>query len=137
MPKGIAPIIVAILLVLIVVVLSFMFLTWSMGVNEMYRNTTEKITESEIQRSQTSFFIVNAASNQVGIKNNGKLPINLTDFSFYLNETRRSVTPPPGTYIQPSETAIFTINGAIVPADYVVRVTGPYNLADEVFAPMG
>ncbi|MCK4634684.1 MAG: hypothetical protein KAT37_02305 [Candidatus Aenigmarchaeota archaeon] len=133
--KGIAPIIFAILMVLIVVALSISFFQWSKGVSETFENTTKWKTESEIEKTQTSFTIVNVDGNQVGIKNNGRVSIDINHFSFYLNETKHdSILDEPlgGTSMDPADIFIFNITG-FVDGDYKIRVTGPYGIVDEVF----
>ncbi len=133
--KGITPIISAILMILIIVSLSMAFFQWNKYVNEIFENTTKDRTESEMEMDRTSFMIVNVAGNQVGIKNNGRVYIGINHFSFYLNETKYDsiLDEPLGeTSMDPADIFIFNITG-FVDGDYVIKVTGPYGIADEVF----
>ena len=136
--KGITPIIFAMLMVLLIVAMSVSFFQWSKGVSETFENTTKWKTESEIEKTQTSFTIVNVAGDDIGIKNNGRVYIDINHLSFFLNETMATVAVfdplPAPTTIEPSGIVIFDITSVgFSDGDYKIRVTGPYGIADEVF----
>ncbi len=139
MTKGITPIITSMILILVVILISSGVLYWNLEMGESFRNISETHAETKAEESKTSFMIVNAAGNQVGLKNNGGVHINPGDFSFFLNDTRHGSVvhqpfPPPDT-IQPSEIFIFNVTGAY-DGNYTVKATGPFGKSDEVFAYM-
>ena len=106
--------------------------------SETFEEATKEETESKIEKAQTSFTIVNVAGNQVGIKNKGKVMIEVDDLSFYLNGTKHdsSLHEPAGeTFMNPADVFIFNITG-FADGNYTVRVTGPYGKMDEVFDEM-
>lgn len=136
--KGIAPLVITVIMVIIVIALSASFLYWGMGVSETLERVTREETESEIEKSRTSFAIVNVAGNQVGVKNKGKVMIEVDDLSFYLNGTKYDslLHEPAGeTFMNPADVFIFNITG-FADGNYTVRVTGPYGVADEIFDEM-
>lgn len=138
MSKGVTPVIMAIMMILLVLILSISFFVWSTSINKEFEYTVKNISESQSQKSRTNFFIINAAGNQVGVKNNGDVSIELDEFYFFMNGTKYDSVihqSPSPTTLGPSQIAIFNITGTYND-DYVVKVTGPYGVADQVFTAM-
>ena len=76
------------------------------------------------------------SSNQIKIKNNGEESIDLNTFIFYLNGTKCDVilySSPDPNQLRSGEIAVFNILGSHN-GNYTIRVTGPYGVAEEVFA---
>ncbi|UCG95260.1 MAG: hypothetical protein JSV92_04420 [archaeon] len=142
MKKGLAPIIIEIILILIVVALGTSYFYWNQGFSETFEESTRERTESEMRRSGSDITIVNVARKEIGVKNTGKFSIDIDLLSFYLNGTQVAtiVTDPipvPAT-LNPAQIAIFEVT--TVPPDleanYTVRVASPDGAYDEVFAEM-
>ncbi|UCG95259.1 MAG: hypothetical protein JSV92_04415 [archaeon] len=135
-PKGISNLIFAVIMIIIVIFLATGFLYWTLGVGETFENSTEGSTKSSLKKTQTSFFITNIDGDEITLKNNGQVSIDVDDFSFYLNgsqATSNAVGPLPiPSSIDPSEVVTFELSG-FSDDNYLVRVTGPFGLADEVF----
>lgn len=140
MSKGVESIVIAVILVLITVISTTAFYIWNQKIGERLEETARNASETQSQESRSSFFIVNAAGNQVGVKNNGQVSINMDEFSFYMNSTMHDSEihqSPSSTSLGPSQIAIFNITDPYpYGGNYTVRVTGPYGKSDEIFAEM-
>jgi len=131
--KGISTLIVAILLVLIATSLATLFFAWGNEVNEIFKSTTENITQEKISQSQASFFVATVAENKIAIKNNGEVPLDVGDFYVYLNDTLATATPenPSQTKVNPGEMLCLVVSAP--DGNYTIRVSGPYGKMDELF----
>lgn len=138
MSKGIENIIIVVILVLVTISSSVIFVAWTQNIGQGFKETAETHSESQSQKSRTSFTIVNAAGNQVGLKNTGEVGIEIDNFEFYFNDSwcSSSLYEPAGiTTLQPSRIAIFTVTG-FSNGYNTVRVTGPYGISDQIFVNM-
>lgn len=140
MRKGIVPIIMEILIVLIVLVLATSYFYWSQGMTETFESTYSNKTNNDIKRTGSGMAVINVVGKEIGIKNTGRFELRMDFFSFYLNGSRVDtdvVQPPPDPdSLGPSQIAIFNVTTPSSDGNYTVRVTGEYGTADEVFAEM-
>ena len=132
MSKGIAPLIGTLLIILVIVSITITVFYWSQNVSETFKEVSEKQTESKIKKTNTAFSIVNIAGTEIGIKNNGKVSIDVNDINFYVNRIKRnpvSISPPVST-IDPGDTVIFDLDVDLTSKE--VKVAGPYGISETV-----
>ena len=133
MTKGITPLLVAILMVILVVFMGTAFLYWGQGMGEDFRNVTEDVTRSQVESSKTNFAIISVSGTEVGVKNKGETNLHVDDFNFYLNDTEYnyiSTNPPGVTELNTGDIVIFDLGVGL--SSYIVKVSGPYGRTDIV-----
>jgi len=141
--KGITPIIMEILIVLVVLVLATSYFYWSQSMTETFESTYVNKSDMDIKRAGAGMTIINVAGKEIGIKNTGRFELSMDLFSFYLNGSRVDTdliqSPPDPSSLGPSQIAIFNVTTpppGPLNNNYTVRVTGEYGTVDEVFAEM-
>ena len=82
--------------------------------------------------SHINFEIVHASGTEIGIRNTGKISINVNELSFYSNDTLIDVfsitTPPSGTnFIEPGQVVVFNMTQSVENSE--IKVTGPFGVS--------
>jgi len=134
--KGLSSIIVSILLILITVSLALMFYAWGMEISLDFEETSDTITQQRVSESKTSFFITAVSANEIGIKNNGEIPIDMDAFQVYINDTLVNVSSDSDT-LGPGNATILTVTSSFTNGNYTIEVSGPYGKYDQVFDELG
>ncbi|RLJ02882.1 MAG: hypothetical protein DRP11_02395 [Candidatus Aenigmatarchaeota archaeon] len=136
MKKGIAQIIVVLILTMISASLAISFLFFSQNVTEDVKNATKEEIEHGMTISDASFYIdnFNKATGNFEIKNTGRVPLKVSLFKFYMNSTL--ISPSIGGCsgeIQPGDKCFVSLGALYDPSkDYIIKVTGEYDTVDEV-----
>ena len=116
--KGVANLIAAVILVVIVSTFGAVFFIYSMESTEEVTSGVENRTESVITGRGAIFTITDVTYDRtnynnppnVTILNNGKVDISLLELSIYLNNTRHTLEPwGSDTILRPGETAVLKI----------------------------
>ena len=132
MKKGMSSLVVAILLILITVSLAMMFYTWGLKISKGFESTSKNVVENQISQAKTSFFITAVSGREIGIKNNGEAPLDMSAFDVYLNNTLVEVTPNV-TILQPGSATTLNITSDFTSGNYSIKVSGPFGKTDRLF----
>jgi len=132
MNKGVSSLIVSILLILITISLAMAFYSWGMDISLRFRENTETMTNHTISKAKASFFITTVSATEIGIKNNGETPLDMSAFQVYINDTLVEVIPNVST-LQPQGVTTLNITSPFTPGNYTIKVSGPYGKYDQTF----
>ncbi len=131
MKKGISPIIVSVLLIVVVMGLAFTFLIWGNQLSETFDETSREGVERDINELNSAIVISTISGNQIDVRNLGQPELSVETFSVFVNDNLVSITsrnPSTGT-ISTDETVRLTISTSAACED--VKVTGQYDTSDE------
>lgn len=132
--KGTAPIIVALLMVLIIIGTSLSFFFSNQQLLEKYGLFYREELNHTIIEGNAKFKIEDAGASKATLKNIGETNLNCSAFAFYYNKTDNEMemidVTPVCNAIKPGEKGDFTFDQPFS-EDYLLRVTGPYNTVDE------
>ncbi|MCD6368074.1 MAG: DUF2341 domain-containing protein, partial [Candidatus Aenigmarchaeota archaeon] len=132
MKKGMSSLVVAILFILITVSLAMMFYTWGLKISKGFESTSKNVVENQISQAKTSFFITAVSGREIGIKNNGEAPLDMSVFDVYINNTKVNITPNV-TILQPGSATTLNITSDFTSGNYSIKVSGPFGKTDRIF----